>query len=157
MRHQYFASALQAFLEHHGLNQVELTRRTGIATSRINTYLGGQYRSVRPAHLEAICRAVPRQSPATANLIEAYLRDLIPLELARLLEFHFKHPNAARASDDVWVTPNGARPPPGLGKSFWCLLELCAAYPRVAQHTRLWIEIMRDTVSTDGARPPPAP
>jgi transcriptional regulator with XRE-family HTH domain len=50
-RTQFFASVLETLMERNDVNQVQLAAATGIAVSRINNYLHGRYRTIRPDHL----------------------------------------------------------------------------------------------------------
>ena len=47
-RTQFFSSTLMMVMERNGINQVQLSAATGIAVSRINNYLHGKYRTIRP-------------------------------------------------------------------------------------------------------------
>ena len=58
-RTQFFSTLLEALMERNGINQVQMGVATGIAVSRINNYLHGKYRTIRPDHLGKI---VPNQS-----------------------------------------------------------------------------------------------
>jgi len=77
-RTQVFASALAAMMERKGVNQVQLRAATGIAVSRINNYLHGNYRTVRPDHLRRLVEVVTSTAEERAALIRAYLLDLLP-------------------------------------------------------------------------------
>jgi hypothetical protein len=52
-----FTAALESSMQEHGVNQVELSQRTGIAVSRVNNYLYGHYRSIKPKHAGALADA----------------------------------------------------------------------------------------------------
>ena len=145
MRHSYFSAALQVALEENDLNQVQLARASGLAVSRINNYLSGDYRTVTPEHLSALCGALPPHSPAVSNLVEAYLRDCIPLSLARLIEFHGRDRPVYEKNRVIWCTPEGGEVRPKLARDFWEFRALCAAFPRVRKYTQRWIETIRDS------------
>jgi transcriptional regulator with XRE-family HTH domain len=80
-RTQFFASALAALLERNGVNQVQLSVATGIAVSRINNYLHGKYRTIRPDHLGLLVGAAARTPAERLELVRAYLTDLLPADL----------------------------------------------------------------------------
>jgi transcriptional regulator with XRE-family HTH domain len=77
-RTQYFSSALLLFMEKNHINQVQLSDATGVAISRINNYLHGKYRTIRPDHLEALVKSATRAVAERDELIRAYLLDLLP-------------------------------------------------------------------------------
>lgn len=77
-RTQYFTNTLQLLMERNGVNQVMLSAATGIAVSRINNYLHGKYRTIRPDHLAVIAKAVGRTAEEGGVLVRAYLLDLLP-------------------------------------------------------------------------------
>ena len=68
-------------MERNGFNQVELSAATGIAVSRINNYLQGKYRTIRPDHLGLMAKAVGRTAVERGELACAYVQDLLPEEL----------------------------------------------------------------------------
>jgi transcriptional regulator with XRE-family HTH domain len=81
IRSQFFTTALECLMERNGVNQVKLSAATGIAVSRVNNYLHGKYRTIRPDHLALIAKAAG-QTPAERNeLVRAYLLDLLPESL----------------------------------------------------------------------------
>jgi transcriptional regulator with XRE-family HTH domain len=77
-RTQFFSSTLLLLMERNGINQVKLGAATGIAVSRINNYLQGKYRTVRPDHLGLIAKAVGRTPEECGELARAYILDLLP-------------------------------------------------------------------------------
>jgi transcriptional regulator with XRE-family HTH domain len=81
LRTQFFTTTLELLMERNGVNQVTMSAATGIAVSRINNYLHGKYRTIRPDHLALIAKAAG-QTPAERNeLVRAYLLDLLPESL----------------------------------------------------------------------------
>ena len=80
-RTQVFASLLETLMERNGINQVELSAATGIAVSRINNYLYGKYRTIRPDHLGLLAKGAARTAAERGELARAYLMDLLPEEL----------------------------------------------------------------------------
>jgi transcriptional regulator with XRE-family HTH domain len=68
-------------MERNEINQVEMAAATGIAVSRINNYLQGKYRTIRPDHLGLIAKAAGRIATERGELARAYLVDLLPEEL----------------------------------------------------------------------------
>lgn len=77
-RTQIFSTTLQTFMERNGINQVAMCAATGIAVSRINNYLHGKYRTIRPDHLASLASVAGRTSAERGELIRAYLLDLLP-------------------------------------------------------------------------------
>jgi transcriptional regulator with XRE-family HTH domain len=80
-RTQFFATTLAAIMERNKINQVQLSAATGIAVSRVNNYLHGKYRTVRPDHVALLVKAVGRTSQERGELARTYLEDLLPEEL----------------------------------------------------------------------------
>lgn len=120
------------------MNQVELGRRTGIAVSRINNYLKGKFRTIRPAHIEAIVEA-SGGARAAGVLIEAYLFDLLPETCRGLIEI--KYPGLPTGGK--WTPPSK-----GLSRDFAeqvrDLYRLCVTSVKVRERTEGWINIMRE-------------
>jgi transcriptional regulator with XRE-family HTH domain len=65
-------------MERNGINQVQLSAATGIAVSRINNYLQGRYRTIRPDHLGFIAKAAGKSRAERSELVRTYLLDLLP-------------------------------------------------------------------------------
>lgn len=80
-RTQFFSTLLQTLMERNGINQVQLAAATGIAVSRINNYLQGKYRTIRPDHLGQLAKAAGRTATERGELARAYVLDLLPEEL----------------------------------------------------------------------------
>jgi transcriptional regulator with XRE-family HTH domain len=80
-RTQFFASALETLMERNGISQVQMTAATGIAVSRVNNYLHGKYRTIRPDHLGLLAGAAARTPAERLELVRAYLLDLLPADL----------------------------------------------------------------------------
>ena len=72
-RTQFFSNTLLLLMERNGINQVQLGAATGIAVSRVNNYLQGKYRTIRPDHLKLIAKAVGRTPEETGELARAYI------------------------------------------------------------------------------------
>ena len=77
-RTQFFSSTLMMIMERNGINQVQLSAATGIAVSRINNYLQGRYRTIRPDHLVFIAKAAGKSKAERSELVRTYLLDLLP-------------------------------------------------------------------------------
>ncbi len=77
-RTQTFSATLLALMERNGINQVDISAATGIAVSRINNYLHGKYRTIRPDHLKQLADAAARTAEERGELIRAYILDLLP-------------------------------------------------------------------------------
>jgi len=80
-RTQFFSTLLGTMMERNGINQVQMTAATGIAVSRINNYLHGKYRTIRPDHLGKMVKAATRTAIERGELVRAYVMDLLPEEL----------------------------------------------------------------------------
>lgn len=127
-------------MEAAGVNQVELARRTGIAISRINNYLYGSYRTIKPKHAGALAEAFGKDGAA---LVEAYLYDLLPAECRGLVEVKYPGQKTGKG----WAVEVK-----GLDKEFAGQWEefyrLCASSATVRHRTTEWIALMRETKST---------
>lgn len=77
-RTQYFTNTLQLLMERNRITQAQIVAATGIAFSRVNGYVHGNYRTIRPDHLEKLVRAVACNARERSELIKAYLMDLLP-------------------------------------------------------------------------------
>lgn len=77
-RTQFFSATFALMMERNKISQVELAAATGIAVSRVNNYLHGKYRTIRPDHVGALATAVGRTSDERNELVRAYLLDLLP-------------------------------------------------------------------------------
>jgi transcriptional regulator with XRE-family HTH domain len=119
---------------------VELSERSGIAVSRVNNYLKGKYRTIRPGHVAAIAEALGGKPVDTAALVQGYLFDLLPEDCRGLVEIRV----AGAKETGKWEVPSK-----GLPKAFASdlqdLYRLCVAHPRVRQRTAEWITIMGET------------
>jgi Helix-turn-helix len=137
-RPKLFTAALANAMQEHGVNQVELSRRTGIAVSRINNYVYGHYRSIKPRHVGALTAAFG--GTAGAVLVEAYLYDLLPPECRGLIEVRYPGQKTGKA----WTVPVK-----GLDREFagqWeDFYRLCASSATVRERTAEWIALMRET------------
>lgn len=81
-----FSAALASAMQARGVNQVALSTGAGLAVSRVNNYLRGNYRTIKPTHLAAIVRALDPTPADLAALVEAYLFDLLPGSCRGLVE-----------------------------------------------------------------------
>lgn len=73
-------------MQERDINQVQLSERAGLAVSRLNNYLQGKYRTVKPAHLEALSAALGGTPADNAALVQAYLFNLLPENCRGLVE-----------------------------------------------------------------------
>jgi transcriptional regulator with XRE-family HTH domain len=138
-RPKLFTAALESLMQERGVNQVELSRRTGIAISRINNYLYGKYRTIKPVHAGVIAEALGGGA-AGAALIEAYLYDLLPDSCRGLIEI--KYPGMR--TGERWAVPSKGLSREFAGQ-FADLYRLCASSAKVRQRTAEWIALMRET------------
>ena len=92
----------------------EVAAATGIAVSRVNNYLHGKYRTIRPDHLGALAAASGKTSEERSELVRAYLLDLLPASLQGTIRIESvgegvqvlaRHDGAAvlARSDAIWV------------------------------------------------------
>ena len=92
LRTQFFTTTLELLMERNGVNQVTMSAATGIAVSRINNYLHGKYRTIRPDHLAAIAKAAGRNVTERGELVCAYVHDLLPEELHGVIRADRQYP-----------------------------------------------------------------
>lgn len=139
-RPHLFSAALASQMQERGINQVQLHDQTGIAVSRVNNYLHGIYRTIKPAHVAAICKALGATPADEAAMIQAYLFDLLPEGCRGLVDIRV--PGARETGK--WQFPSK-----GLPKDFAAALQdlyvLCASNAKVRQRTGEWIALMRET------------
>ena len=89
-RTQFFAALLATLMERNGINQVQVAAATGIAVSRINNYLHGKYRTIRPDHLASLTKAAGHNVTERGELVCAYVKDLLPEELHGAISLEVK-------------------------------------------------------------------
>jgi transcriptional regulator with XRE-family HTH domain len=134
-----FPAALDAAMQNQGVNQVQLSRLTDIAISRVNNYLKGHYRTIRPDHVAAICGALG--TPAeTAALSQAYLYDLLPDSCKGLVDIRVQ----GSRETGKWDVPTKGLPADFAAK-YRDLYALCVSQPKVLRRTSEWIALMRET------------
>lgn len=139
-RPKLLPAALASAMQDRGVNQVQLSQRSGIAVSRVNNYLQGKYRTIKPAHLEAISSGLGGTPADNATLIQAYLYDLLPDDCRGLVDVRV----LGAKETGRWEVPSK-----DLSKAFAGALRdlyvLCVSNVKVRQRTADWIEIMRGT------------
>ena len=96
-RTQFFSALLATLMERNVINQVQLAAATDIAVSRINNYLQGKYRTIRPDHLAALAKAAGRNVTERGELVCAYVKDLLPEELHGVISLEVKGDGAKPA------------------------------------------------------------
>jgi len=89
-RTQFFSALLATLMERNRINQVQMAAATGIAVSRINNYLQGKYRTIRPDHLASLAKAAGRNVTERGELVCAYVKDLLPEELHGAISLEVK-------------------------------------------------------------------
>jgi hypothetical protein len=137
-RPKIFPAVLASLMQEIDVNQVELSRSTTIAVSRVNNYLQGKYRTVKPAHLGAIVEALGGAKTG-GLLVEAYLFDLLPVCFRGLVEI--KYPGMLKGGK--WTPPSKGLGPE-FASQFADLYKLCVTSVNVRQRTQGWIEVMRE-------------
>jgi len=135
-----FPSALASVMEHNQVNQVELSKRTGIAVSRVNNYLQGKYRTIRPDHIGRILESVTTAKVERANLTEAYAMDLLPDSAKGLVAIRVDTMDMAS-----WYLQRN-RLPSSFAKKFEALYRLCVDHPKARAYTDVWIELLAQSV-----------
>lgn len=135
-----FSVVLSSLMQDRGTNQVELSRRAGLAVSRLNNYLKGNYRTVTPAHAAAIFEASGGTPADNVALVQAYLFDLLPDGCRGLVEIRV--PGARETGK--WEVPSKGLPR-DFAAAFRALYVLCVSNVKVRQRTTEWVEIMRET------------
>lgn len=140
IRPHLFPAVLDSLMQERGVKQVGLAALTGIAISRLNNYLKGNYRNVKPAHLAAIAEALGGKPADNAALVQAYLFDLLPEDCRGLVEIRV----AGAKETGKWEVPS-EHLPKAFAADLRELYRLCAGHPRVRQRTAEWITIMRET------------
>ena len=73
-----FPGALASAMQKNGINQVKLSAAADIAVSRINNYLQGKYRTIKPQHIDAIIEHAAPDQASRAELVKCYVLDLLP-------------------------------------------------------------------------------
>jgi transcriptional regulator with XRE-family HTH domain len=127
-------------MQAQNINQVQLSKQTGMAVSRINNYLQGSYRTVTVAHFDAICSALGSTPANKAALVQGYLFELLPNECRGNVDI--RTPGAREAGK--WEVPSKGLPK-DFAEKFRDLYVLCASNPKVRRRTKEWIELMSET------------
>jgi transcriptional regulator with XRE-family HTH domain len=140
MNKKLFPGLLDAVMQKNGINQVQLHKLTGIAVSRINNYLQAKYRTIKPAHIQAICEKVTGDNAERAELVKTYLLDLLPDAMKNVIEI--KALTTIRDFEDWYLRRN--RLPRDFAGEFEDLYKMCVSFPRVRVRTGDWIELMKE-------------
>lgn len=135
-----FPGIMAVTMARNDLNQVKMSAKSGIAVSRINNYLKGKYRNIRPSHISSILDAAASNKMERAQLVEAYLMDLMP-ESAKGLVSIKVDPTDMKA----WYLQHN-RLPNGFAGLFEELYVLCVSHPKVRARTATWIEITKESL-----------
>jgi DNA-binding Xre family transcriptional regulator len=139
-RSKLFSTALDSVMQERGVNQVRLSERSEIVISRLNNYLQGKYRTVKPAHLAAISATLGGTPADNAALVQAYLFDLLPENCRGLVEI--RAPGVRETGK--WEVPSKGLPR-DFAAAFKNLYLLCVSDVKVRQRTAEWIALMRET------------
>lgn len=140
MNKKLFPGLLDAVMQKNGINQVQLHKLTGIAVSRINNYLQAKYRTIKPAHIQAICEKVTGDNTERAELVKTYLLDLLPDAMKNVIEI--KALTSVRDFEDWYLRRN--RLPRDFAGEFEDLYKMCVSFPRVRVRTGDWIQLMKE-------------
>jgi len=144
-RTQFFASALETLMERNGVNQVQLAAATGIAVSRVNNYLHGRYRTIRPDHLGVLAKGAARTPAERLELVHAYVMDLLPANLQAEVRIGAAT-GAGRASGTV--RPEGDFLPGSTGAALAQLKALGARSARARARLEWFAEILGEAHRT---------
>jgi DNA-binding Xre family transcriptional regulator len=145
-RRHLFPAALDSVMQSRGINQVTLSAKAGLAVSRVNNYLQGNYRTITPAHLAAICKALGSTPADSAALIQAYAYDLLPEKLRGMVDIRVLGAREA----GKWEVPSKGLPP-AFAAEFVDLYKLTVSNSKVRQRTAEWIQLMRETKGSRSA------
>lgn len=134
-----FPGALAQIMEKNLVNQVKLSAAAGIAVSRLNNYLQGKYRTIKPAHIEGIVQNVTADVSDRADIVKAYVLDLLPPFAKEIITID----TAAGAGRDfeAWYLQKN-RLPGSFAGEFEQLYKACVAHPQTRERTAVWIQIM---------------
>jgi hypothetical protein len=145
-RTQYFSGTLMLFMEKNHINQVQLSDATAIAVSRINNYLHGKYRTIRPDHLAALAKSVSRGDAERVELIRAYLLDLLPEVLQIAIRIEGVGEGGKTSARHV-ATPDMPRLPVATAAALSGLQSLGARSAKARRRLELFSEIMQEAHS----------
>jgi transcriptional regulator with XRE-family HTH domain len=138
-----FPGCLEATMQRNRINQVQIAASTGIAVSRINNYLQGKYRTIKPDHIARIIEHVTALTFERAELVKTYLLDLLPTTAKPLLEL--KPVNSHGKEFESWYLQRN-RLPGEFAHRFETLYKLCVSQPAVRARTSMWIDMVEETL-----------
>jgi transcriptional regulator with XRE-family HTH domain len=140
-RTQFFSTLLEALMERNGINQVQMGVATGIAVSRINNYLHGKYRTIRPDHLGKMAKAAARTASERAELVRGYVMDLLPEELQSDLSLE---PTGATGKVPRAARPEKSLLPEAAAAAMNQLLALSVRNTKARERMQQFTEILLD-------------
>jgi transcriptional regulator with XRE-family HTH domain len=132
-------------MERNGINQVQMTAATGIAVSRINNYLHGKYRTIRPDHLGKIAKAAARTAVERGELARAYVMDLLPEELQSDLRLEVAGTGGKAAKP---ASPEKSLLPGAAVAAMNQLLALSVRSPKARSRMQQFAEILQEAHRT---------
>ena len=133
-----FPGALASAMERSVINQVTLSKASGIAVSRINNYLQGKYRTVKPAHVEALIQHATSDPAVQSELVKMYVLDLLSSFAKSLIVINPATPGTID-SEDWYLQKN--RLPLSFRREFEELYKLCCEQPLVVEVLRGFIDL----------------
>jgi transcriptional regulator with XRE-family HTH domain len=140
-RTQFFSNTLLLLMERNSVSQVEAAAASGIACSRINNYLKGKYRTIRPDHLASLAQAVGRSTEERAELARAYLLDLLPEALHRIVRIQVEGSSGVPAGSG---RDSRSPLPPTAADAITQLQSLCLRNARARARMQWFVEILRE-------------
>jgi len=139
-RSKLFSAALASVMQDRGINQVTLSAKSGLPVSRINNYLQGHFRTIKPVHVAAICKALAVTPADAAALIQAYAYDLLPDGCRGMVDIRV----LGSRDGGHWEVPTKGLPQK-FAAEFANLYKLTVSNAKVRQRTAEWIQLMRET------------
>jgi hypothetical protein len=128
-------------MERNDVSQVDASAASSIACSRINNYLQGKYRTIRPDHLASLAQAVGRSTEERGELVRAYILDLLPESLHRIVRIQVEGSGVVPA-----VSGRDSRSPlpPTAADAIAQLRSLCLRNAKARARMQWFVEILRE-------------
>jgi hypothetical protein len=142
-RTQYFSGVLMLAMERNHISQVELSATSGITTSRINNYLHGRYRTIRPDHLEVLTKSACQTQAERSELIRTYLLDLLPQSFHDQIRIEVER-GKSRTSDHPATYTDSVPLPITTAAALGELQLLCARSAKARSQLEQFAEILRE-------------
>lgn len=118
---------------------------TGIAVSRVNNYVHGNYRTIRPDHLEKLARAVARTARERSELIRGYLLDLLAEVLQSEIRFRGVGPGGRESGR---IQPDWSRLPATTARALAGMQALSRGSAKARVRVQWFLEILAEAHGT---------